>query len=148
MKNSMHPPPVETKRVVSKAEYVGIMSRRVTVSFGAFAMLFGGVCGLGATVGLMCTALAVPTIWYFELILLPIAVLFALLIYSGKESLNAVRQEMPVVPLTRHTANELPAENSLVRASSAQRTWEETSLLRPAGEVKTETPEELLRSVS
>lgn len=136
------------KRIVSKADYVGIMGRRITVRALASFLVIAGVGGVGATAGLICIALTSETPWYFEILLLPLALAFGLLIVTGKEGLKSIRKEPLVVPLTRQTAQELPEQDSLVRASSVQDTANDSNLLRPAAETHDDKPDELLRSAA
>ena len=86
---------------------------------------------------------------YFPLL----AFLFIIVVFSlflgltimGKEGIKSVMREEPVVPLTRQTALDIPAEESLVRASSADTLASKTILLRPAHNESETASEQLLR---
>jgi hypothetical protein len=60
--------------------------------------------------------------------------------------LEKADQLEPLVPLTRQTAEQLPDEQSLVRASSEPSKGQQAVLLRAAGSDPHTPPEELLRA--
>jgi hypothetical protein len=141
------------KRIVSKAEYVGIMSGR---ALGFTASLFFYVAGTGGAVlsGFAIFALFVVLISSgghagFLLLILVVAIAFCLLCTGlavmGWAGIKSMGEEEEIVPWTRQTALDIPAEESLVRASSANTLAAETVLLRPAQAQSEIDGEELLR---
>ncbi|GEM_PF-4321854 len=137
--------PQDNRRVVPKVRYIGIMGKRFTARLLYLCCVFAGIGGIGATIALMCVALASRTPWYFEILLLPVATLFGFLFMAGREGLNAADQEENIVPLTRQTLREMPDDQSLVRASAVETATPESVLLRPAQAQSETVSKELLR---
>ncbi len=72
--------------------------------------------------------------------------LFVVAALDGQRQVEKAHQLELVVPLTRKSAEQLPAEESLVRASSEPPDVQEEVLLRAAGSEPYTPPEELLRA--
>jgi hypothetical protein len=139
------------KRIVSKAQYAGIMGGRIlgyTASMFFFLIgIFGAILsGLG-----ICAILIALTrgngyeSTVIELIMVItifcISIGFAVAGWVGIMSM----EEEAVIPLTRQTALDIPAEESLMRASSADTIAAESVLLRPAQSESEINSMELLR---
>ncbi len=140
------------KRVVSKTHYAAIMGGRL-MGYAASSLFFVvGMIGMIFT-GLATVCMLFVTFWngfslYALLVSVVIGMIFLFfigLMIMGKEGVKSVMQEEPVVPLTRQTALDIPPEESLVRASSADTLAYETILLRPAQNESETASDELLR---
>ena len=139
------------KRIVSKDEYVACVARREAKRWGSVVLAIAGaacfVCTLGSAVGMLY---ALDFVWK-GLFLLSITLSFpagyALFKFAEKNLQEAV-VKLDVVPLTRANMGDLPALDTLVRASQAPaQTDEQQAELLRAAQYGRETPaEELLRA--
>jgi hypothetical protein len=148
--------PQEAPRVVSKTRYLRYLSQKAVLWAAGTSLFLLGVMGVMACVGALiaCLTLAnpyplwsIPNIGVSVVCLLPVA-LCVLLARSGISQMDRAERLEPLVPLTRQNAEQLPAEQSLVRASSEPAEQQQAVLLRAAGS-DTQTPaHELLRATT
>ena len=139
------------KRIVSKGTYIANLgAKAVVASYGSVVFLLGFLCtlftcGLGI---LMLMSLGGPAA-LTAIVAAGIGLLgscsFALLHYGAKAIKEAKETEVGT-PLTRANTADLPAVDSLVRASSESLQAQETVLLRAAAETQEQQEEELLRA--
>jgi hypothetical protein len=135
------------KRLVSKSEYARVQARRVSAWYGV-TLCFGMT---------LCTLAYVPWRWNYRIahhsfswntciagvVLLGMA---AAMYYLGRWQLSLARAIEPVAYITRANTGDLPASESLVRASHEPQRHQQAELLR-AAQHSNETPaEELLRA--
>jgi hypothetical protein len=147
------------KRILSKGQYVFHLGKKVTLApFGCLLCLLGG---LGLLIAL-CMAITVVSGWLSLLfsqnsidlgILVTGFVVMGLTgslslasLWTGLKAIEAVTEMEPVAPLTRHTAEQLPEPESLVRASSEPAIEQSDVLLRAAHPGQETPAEELLRA--
>ena len=139
--------PKAGKRIVSKGRYIKLLGMRLSLlSCGAVCMIVGSVAALlGIVVGVDDVIrqvggpefpLLAPNGYY-------IACLVCLLI-GVRCTFLGEKVEEAVVPLTRANTANLPAPDSLVRASSEPLQTQEAVLLRAAAGEKQERHEEQL----
>jgi hypothetical protein len=138
---------INNRRVVSKARYFGIMSRRITQTVLSLLFLFVGIGGI-LTLFLILSIASFPSPGHhMALLILAMFVLMGVCgVILGWLGLKAVAAEGQVIPLTRQTVQELSEQESLVRASSATDVAVETVLMRPSYSDNETPKEELLRS--
>jgi hypothetical protein len=154
--------PHSAPRVVSKSRYLRFVIEKAALC-GSGVFLFG-VGVLGATT---CTFLLLSGIWWSwvthwydysrnpvltpmlsVLVCVLIAVLFVLIACSGPRQVDRAARLEPLVPFTRQVAEHLPAEQSLVRASSEPSALQQAVLLRAAGSDSHTPSQELLRAAT
>jgi excisionase family DNA binding protein len=141
-------------RIVSKSRYLRYLSQKAALD-GAGTLLFVfGIVGAAA-----CVVLLFIDVWWSlgepvdddprGLVGLPVCLLagglFVLMAQSGFRQMKKAERLEPLVPLTRQTADQLPAEQSLVRASS-EPSEQQAVLLRAAAGSPETAPEQLLRA--
>ena len=147
------------RRIVSKGEYVKVQAGRAGQALsGSLAVFLGAICGFIALVfvgffaAAFCGFVRTP---YLE-ILLPALVMLAVAVGFGVGMVHLLRpgfasirnaSENNVIPLTRANTADLPANDSLVRASQEPGQAQKGVLLRAAsGEAQTEQEGQLLRA--
>jgi hypothetical protein len=143
---------VSHKQLVSVGRYVWLVACRCLLAccailcpFIAVAFLFGSL-----VMGFCVLAPPAGTEWRW------IGVLFTFLcalcaVAFGVLAIRLMKMEEKVVevaPITRRSAHDLPSKESLVRASDAPRTGEQTELLRAVHEGTNTRADELLRATS
>jgi hypothetical protein len=148
---AMDHPPKTSKRIVSKEQYLVNTGKKATLSsFGAVVVLFGI---LGAVISCMTF---IPmfrddqhwsSLWPFLLAVVFIGCAGSLgLLYMGGKAIKEGIEIDAGVPLTRANTADLPAADSLVRASE-QPLEEQQAILLRAATSGTDTPaEELVRA--
>jgi hypothetical protein len=164
-------PPTEQqtgKRIVSRGAYAVSVGKKVSglssgvlfVLLGTFAALAGISLALFSCLypfvgnspdwGSSDTGLSVMVLGVFEMVGLGVLGIFgvgsAVLIITGKKLLKGAKQLEPVVPLTRANIADLPAPESLVRASAQPVQEPQAVLLRAATETQATPPEQLVRA--
>ena len=131
------------KRIVSKGAYASHVSRKATLSsFGITLCTLGGT---GLIITCLITLLIIVKAFSLQGIILIIGCNLivgscsAALVRYGLKAVREARDIAPVVPLTRANTADLPALDSLVRASHEPAEAQKTVLLRAASQVS-ETP--------
>ncbi len=151
--------PQAKPRIVSKSRYLGYLSRTKRLSgSGTFLIMLGAVGTFGSFLVLVAFLFSWVGDLAFDLgtliCLIFSGVLFCLLAgimlllaaRSGLKKWEQASRLEPVVPLTRHSADQLPAEESLVRASSEPSDVQPQVLLRAGGSDLQTAPKELMRA--
>ncbi len=150
------------KRLVSKGEYVRAQAGRFGLGMsGSGAIILGCLCGLAAFIMIFLviigfiyavlhdfwafvhhegTSMVSFLTWSFALI----AAAWGLLRWGVERVKKA--STINVVPITRANTADLPANDSLVRASSQPAQAQEGVLLRASGETQDKCEEQLLRA--
>ena len=140
------PPEKPKKRLVSKGRYA------LDLAGGFGIVLTGGVLMVIGFIGaaICCISFIAAARYASPYALFPLCygMFSALVAYGGYTLINTVDAMEKLEPITRHNVAQLPAEESLVRPSSADSIPQEQSLLR-ATTATDETPSiELLRPQS
>jgi len=147
-------PKKKPKRIVSRAEYVKIQSIRLGLNVSSLCLLLLAISA--ALFALACMAglvLSLPylftwayiTLLGLAVVIIGTGVLFTLVLIK---SVNKTKSLEDVVLATRANTADLPAVDSLVRASVKPEQAEADVLLRPTTEVQQTPPEQLLRSTT
>lgn len=155
--------PYTPRRVVSPRRYLRYLIQKAVIG-GVGAFLFvSGILGIVVCVGLIIAALVaiaetfskdnyasfwVQTIIFCLALLVFVGCVSLFFVRSGIHQMDKAGQLERLAPLTRQTAEQLPAEQSLVRASSEPSEVQQAVLLRAAGADTPTPPEELLRAVA
>ena len=133
------------KRIVSKGEYVRLKGKRESIRLvGVCLLLLAGILGFltVCTLGIMG----------FRLNGCILALCLGIATYVvgkwGLESLNASVKIDPGVPLTHVNVTDLPAPDTLVRASSEPTQEQQTVLLRAVAADQQTPSEQLVRASS
>lgn len=138
--------PKTTCKIVSKRRYVANVGKKTALSAVVFGFLIGAIlAGLG-TLGSLISLLVecdVNTI-YLIVALASATGVCCYFVRCVDTKANAIPD---VVPLTRANAADLPAPDSLVRASAEPMQAQEAVLLRAAAHVIDTPPEQLVRAV-
>lgn len=130
------------KQIVSKGEYFRVLITNVSLGVGSIIAVFLAVMSL------ICAWWLGYNYQMSGAVLLLSVFAYFLLRHSVKWLYQAVKEET-VVPLTRANTADLPAPDSLVRASSEPLQAQEGVLLRAAaGETPAGPEEQLLRAVA
>lgn len=149
--------PKTGKRIVSKSAYLKAQADRATISlFGVglwlgavFLGLIAGGCCLGSLANL-CWGESLGARLAGGILCLAAAILTGGMAYlvqiAGKEMMKQAADMTPGVPLTRANTANLPAPDSLVRASSEPVQAYEAVLLRAASAGMETPPEQLVRA--
>ncbi len=145
----------ENPRIVSKTRYLGYLSRLAMLHGSGTILLLLGSMGAVICVGILIVSIVGWALCGFAhpgILMLGLG--FSL--FAGFPSMLAIRLGIgqcekanrmePVIPLTRQSAEQLPAEESLVRASSEPADVQPEVLLRAAGSDMQTPPQELLRA--
>ena len=135
------------RRIVSKGRYIFIKSLAVCLSGGIFACMVG-ILLLLANVAYTYGDGDLFVLYYGAAlrtckIFVPLLVFSAFLLRLG--SRNSWQTVHTINPLTRANTADLPAPDSLVRASSEPMQAQEAVLLRAAAEGQETPPEQLVR---
>jgi len=137
--------PKNRKRIVSKGHYVKIQGQRVGItSAGCGLLLLAALC---FGVAFFFIVIAIMG-WWWGAIWGFVAGVAAL--WCGKWGFDSIRYAEtidPGIPLTRKVADTLPAEESLVRASSEPIQEQQAVLLRAAVDDQETPSEQLVRPV-
>ena len=148
------------KQIVSKGEYVGRLGSKAFFSAVGIIMLWFCAIGVFATICLLFTLffilypdltkmdVAIRFIIFLSLCLPLVGVVLFLLGYVGRLAIRRGRQVDPGIPFTRENTADLPAEDSLVRASEEPTPEQQTVLLRAAVQGQETPAEELVRASS
>ncbi len=139
----MNPTPQTGKRIVSKGEYAKVQSRKMWGLLLAGGLIvievsLMGVVGWGLLNGITIQKIIVGT----YLIMISFAANQA-----GKYYIKRSHAIEPVVPLTRANAADLPAPDSLGRASEQPTSNPQSELLRAAAQGESTPAEQLLRPI-
>ncbi len=141
------------KRIVSKSAYVQAQADRAFMGLlGAGLWFSTGFVAL-ITVGCLVITCICLSQKSFQgaggsLLVALLSALFARMCRRmASEAMQALRAIAPGVPLTRANTPDLPAPESLVRASAEPRQAQETVLLRAATEEQQTPSEQLVRAV-
>jgi hypothetical protein len=151
------PPPTEKqtgKRIVSKAEYAANVGNKLSLfAFGV------GVMGLGLVGILNAVSLTIlglgEAIKYHDsddikiaaFVFLIVGGMSALIFWAGRKTVRKAKQIDIGVPRTRANTADLPAPESLVRASEEPVQEQEAVLLRAATQTQERHEEQLVRAV-
>jgi hypothetical protein len=156
----MNQPEKSHKQIVSKAEYVAVMSKKASLSFSGTVFLctsyFAILCGLA--LGLTLSIMGVLVMTYSPLggaIRIGIGLGLGFVIIRGgmffsnrAEDILQKAEGMNVgVPFTQANTAHLPASESLVRASSEPEEEQQSVLLRASIHSQQTPAEQLLRPV-
>ncbi len=133
------------KRIVSKRAYVKAQGQKVGASTFGLLLLFVGFIGL-LTIGIVLPS--TTSVLAGLLVFGGVGGASLYLGYLGGRTMKEARQIDPGVPLTRANTADLPAPDSLVRASSEPMQAQETVLLRAAEAGQERHKEQLLRAVT
>ena len=136
------------RRMVSKEEYIRQIGNKASLScYGVMLLILAFVCVLTIALifsvlsGLFKTHSVYPVLVSFILSFGPLY-----LGYLGVRLLQEASQYPMGVPLTRANTGDLPAPESLVRASEEPLQAQQSVLLRAATETTEEHKEQLLRA--
>ena len=132
--------PKTGKRIVSKGAYIKTQIKKGFLWFRALCCLLMGFAVLFKAVRVTHFVFS-PRIDGLAFCIYGVSCLFA-----AKRLVNKTRDMAGVVPLTRANAADLPAPDSLVRASEEPMQAQEAVLLRAAAEGMETPPEQLVRA--
>ena len=146
------------KHIVSKGEYVKVQMKRLLMLWGGGTYwLFGTGCAV-LCAALVCSVFThrfpfhleiytmLQTLLYF--LLLAVSLIGAVIFWRwGRDTYSQAKQVPSVLPLTRANTADLPALDSLVRASSEPIQEQQSVLLRAATETQERHEEQLVRAV-
>lgn len=145
--------PKTGKRIVSKREYVLRKAKRTGILTTGTSLL--AISGISVVSGMMFLTWLVLVLWHGHYFL-PVFTASGLLLGSvvvaygafrgGLASLKHAAQIDTGVPLTRANTADLPAPDSLVRASSEPLQAQEAVLLRAVAQGQETPPEQLVRA--
>ena len=141
------------KRIVSKAEYARIQSLRLGMNVSSYCLLF---LTLGCVAATCLPAMMIIQATYLGFLgTRSFVMLFAGMLFAGSATFlcgkllgaccTKIEALEKVMPFTRATIAELPAPDSLVRASQEPVQEQQSILLRAAAEVGQTPAEQLLR---
>ena len=134
--------PKTGKKIVSKGAYVKTQIKKGFLWLKALCCLLTGFAILFKAVRVVHVLFS-PRIDGLALFIYGVSCLFA-----AKKSVNQTRAMAHVVPLTRANTADLPAPDSLVRASEEPMQAQEAVLLRAAAQGMVTPPEQLVRAVN
>jgi hypothetical protein len=152
----MNQPSQTGKRIVSKAEYVKVhMKRLLMLGGGGTYWLLGAGCAM-LCAALVCSAFTHRFPFRLDLYTMPqalhylwllIVLLFGAIIFLrwGRDAYEQAKQVPSVIPHTRANTADLPAPDSLVRASEQPVQEQQVVLLRAAAQGHETSPEQLVR---
>ncbi len=137
--------PKPRRRVVSKREYAARVGNKAGTALFALIMLF--FCGVGV---LLSLGVLIYALFHLQsLKVLPLAITFAGLLVAclymghlGRRTLREARQIDTGVPVTRANTGDLPAPDSLVRASQEPAQAQQAVLLRAAASTTVQDAQE------
>lgn len=137
------------KRIVSKAEYARVQVRRTRDGIMATTAIVTGLfCSGMAALAAIVLLLSSPPPEIFQGFLCCTALGYMLLKVGFVTKRKVESENVDIAPLTRANIADLPASESLVRASGAPMQEQETALLRAANNKQDEHEEQLLRAAS
>ena len=150
------------KRLVSKKEYLQIEGKRTAISTSGTILAFIGAASLFVSVISLCVTIyngigwsEAPSphdaIWAVKLFSTVCAISTAIGVgglWTAFRLFVAVGRIESVVPITRHNTGQLPAVETLVRASDLPPSHQQAELLRAAPPASETPPEELLRATT
>lgn len=144
-------PTTTGKRIVSKREYVRLVGKREALRWGSVGLAVTvAVCVLSCVGCIIAGALAdgieIMVLW-FIVAALCFAVAWIIKRTAEKAMQKALRKR-DAIPLTRANTADLPAPESLVRASAEPVQEQQAVLLRAAAERQEKHEEQLLRAAS
>ena len=151
----MNQPPQTGKRIVSKGEYVKAQGKRVSLTLSAICLYLAaaacGMCATGLLLGILGSLVSLDADLWGAVLYRGMGVLFfgGATYFLGKMALAALEQtdDMDsVIPLTRANTADLPAPDSLVRASAEPTQEQENVLLRAATQAQKRHEEQLVRA--
>ena len=138
--------PQTEKRLVLKGKYMAYLAEKVaSLTGGIMLLVTGGVLSLGFLIGAL-SLLTISGGWAVSLILLLLGILPISLAREGTRVIKEARAMERLVPITRHNASQLSAEESLVRPSASDSRPRNDVLLRAVTEVSVTSGEGLLRA--
>jgi len=135
------------KRLVSKKQYVLAVGTKTLLSVSGLGLCVGGLVGLASCL-VLCMLVGsdsrhVAGAWS---VLGTLSVMWVVLLAVGRILLKKGKKLDTGILLTRANTGELPASDSLVRASNAPLSHQQAELLRAAQPGQEMPPEELLRA--
>ena len=140
-------PQITRKKIVSKGAYATQVGNKAGTSVFGLILLF--FCLVGAVTTLVALDGAVGPLTIFTLVGAGLAGGGTLYLgYLGGRTIKEAVRINTGIPLTRANAADLPAPESLVRASSEPLQAQEAVLLRAAAEGMETPPEQLVRAVN
>ena len=145
--------PKTGRRIVSKGEYAANVSKKSSLTAFDIGVMGLGVVGILNVVTLTILGLgeAIKTHHIEDIALTAFVLLIGggvsvLIFWAGRKTVRKAKQIKLCVPLTRANTADLPALDSLVRASSEPMQAQQSVLLRAATEGLGTPPEELVRA--
>ena len=152
----MNQPPQTGKQIVSKGEYVRGLSKKAALGVGSTTLAVGclAACLVAVIYLLYAIQLYRAQLWGSDVGLVVRNFLFILgaggsavfLFQAAAREQARARRIDPGIPLTRANAADLPAPESLVRASEEPTQEQQSVLLRAATEGVERHEEQLVRS--
>lgn len=135
------------RRIVSKGKYLADTGKKLTLASYGTAVQLVGIMMVAFTL-----LVVVPTVWRWAdilggLFMVGISGGSALtLIYLGRKAVGEGKAIDAGIPFTRANTADLPAVDSLVRASDSPPQEDQDVLLRPATQGRQTPPQELVRA--
>jgi hypothetical protein len=143
---TMTEPKPPKKRIVSKSKYVVHVAAKTTLEFGGTLLGFGGHALLGVTWVCIIMLFLRPEDWSFLIIVALGSGWGAWAFLRGATQTEYISSKIPpVLSPTRQNIEQLPAEETLVRASTESTVEQEKTLLRAASRAEQTPPDQLLR---
>ncbi len=144
----MNNEPLSGKRIVGKSAYVGTISAKIALRvFGAASCLLPVYFGWNLVRLFFARPEGIPFFPTVFMLLIP-ALCLAGGLFNGMRAIKIARQIDAGVFLTHVNTADLPAPDSLVRASSQPTQAQETVLLRASKETQEKHEEQLLRATA
>ena len=136
--------PKTSKRIVSRREYAKVRGKRSGLFFTALCLVFILMFFFIAALGMLFLPASFAS-WCL-MFAIAFAILFAPILQCTLAIVNVARQLDPGVPLARVNVADLPAPDTLVRASSEPMQAQEAVLLRAATQGQETPSEQLVRA--
>ena len=136
------------RRIVSKGKYAAALGNKAALSsFGVSITLIGimGLLCVCLITGVLLAHLAVDTLLLLAIFIGVVGGGSSVLVYMGICSVQEAREMDPGQPLTRANTADLPAPDSLVRASQESPQEQKALLLRPTPPTPRIPSEQLVR---
>ena len=144
--------PKTDKRVVSKGAYAAAVGNKAALSSFGVSMMFIGFFGILSVcliaVLLLFNRPALDTLLLLVLFVGVVGTGSGVLVTIGMHSVQEAKQAETGIPFTRANIANLPAPESLVRASAEPVQAQESVLLRAAIQGHDTPPEQLMRAVN
>ena len=139
------------RRIVSKSKYAVMVSKREAKRWGSIAPAPAiALCFVCTIISVLAVIGGIYADWKIVAVFLPVAVLSALggraLKQVAEKAMREAKAPLDAVPLTRTNIGDLPAPETLVRASQQPPQEQQTELLRAAIQGPDTPPEQLLRA--